>query len=158
MHISKGNNLNVKSFQIYAFFGSYDPYLHQNDVISTRFAQFEHNSTNLTPLKCLKPYKSICILAHNNMGNISKVKSIHCFSFFRSCGLFCIKMTLKLSKTAQNEATEAVHKSHRWHSKDFIYFCSNNALSCFECKRGFLCLFRVLKIIKAKEKMTAFVR
>ena len=43
VHISKGNNLKVKLFHIFAFFGSYDPFLHQNDVISTHFAQFERH-------------------------------------------------------------------------------------------------------------------
>ena len=43
VHISKGNNLKVKLFHSFALFGNYDPFLHQNDVILTRFALFERH-------------------------------------------------------------------------------------------------------------------
>ena len=81
VHISKRNNLKVNFFHIFAFFGSYDPFLHQNDVILTRFDQFEHILTHLTPLKYFKPHKSVYILVQISKGNNLKVKLFHCFLY-----------------------------------------------------------------------------
>ena len=62
VHISKGNNLNVKFFHVFAFFGSWGLFLHKNYVIFSRFDQFEPILTHLTPLKYFKPHYSVYIL------------------------------------------------------------------------------------------------
>ena len=56
--------------------------MHQNDVISTHFAQFDHILTHLTPLKNFKPHKSVYILVHISKGNNLKVKLSHSFALF----------------------------------------------------------------------------
>ena len=103
VHISKGNNLKVKLFHIFAFFGSYDPFLHQNDVISTHFAQFEHILTHLTPLKYFKPHKSVYILVHISKGNNLKVKFFHIFAFFGSYDPFLHQNDVISTRFAQFE-------------------------------------------------------
>ena len=49
MQISKENNLKVKFIHFIASFGSKGLFLHQTDVIFTRFDRFEHILTHLTP-------------------------------------------------------------------------------------------------------------
>ena len=62
--------------------GVFGLFQHQNDVIFTRFDQFEHILTQLAPLKYFKPHKSVYILVHISKGKNLKVKLFHSFSLF----------------------------------------------------------------------------